>query len=40
VAGPFALQVFAEAHIEHPVQFIFDTRALADGAGSAAPRPA
>jgi hypothetical protein len=25
-----SIQVFAEAHVEHPVQFVFDTPVLAD----------
>jgi hypothetical protein len=32
VAGAFAVEVFAEADIEHPVQFVFDAPVLADGA--------
>jgi hypothetical protein len=28
VALPFAAEVFAEAHIEHPMQFVFDAPAL------------
>jgi hypothetical protein len=30
MAGAFAVQVFAEAHVEHPVQFVFDAPVLAD----------
>ena len=30
VAGAFTVQVFAEADIEHPVQFVFDALVLAD----------
>ena len=30
VASAFAVQVFAEADVQHPVQFIFDPPVLAD----------
>ncbi len=32
VACSFSVQVFVEAHIEHPVQFVFDSPVLADDA--------
>ena len=32
VAGAFAAEVFAEADVEHPVQFVFDAPVLADRA--------
>jgi len=30
MSGAFAVQVFAEAHVEHPMQFVFDAPVLAD----------
>ena len=30
VSGAFAVEVFTEAHIEHPMQFVFDAPVLAD----------
>ena len=32
MAGAFAVEVFAEADVEHPVQFVFDAPVLADSA--------
>src|SRR5664279_471156 len=32
MAGPFAVEVFGEADIEHPVEFVFDAPVLADEA--------
>jgi hypothetical protein len=31
MACSFSVQVFAKAHIKHPVQFVLDAPALADG---------
>ena len=32
VACPFSAEVFAETHIQHPVQLVFDGPVLSDGA--------
>ena len=40
VAGAFAAEVFTEAYVEHPVQFVFDAPVLADHASSTVPHRA